>query len=47
VFQGFGQAKFQNGGLVLGFSQFSILPPKNTVLYKGVQNRPKKIILLC
>jgi hypothetical protein len=26
AFQGFGQAKFPDGGLVLGSSQFSILP---------------------
>ncbi len=44
AFHGFGQAKFPNGGLVLGSSQFSILPqlPQKTMLgLKGVKIDPQ------
>ncbi len=34
AFHGFGQAKFPDGGYVLGYSQFSIMPqlPPKTIL---------------
>jgi len=38
AFHGFRQAKFPDGGLDLGLSQFSILPqlpPKNTAQFKS------------
>jgi len=41
VFHRFGQAKFPNGGLVLGSSQFSVLPPaasKNHAQFKSGQS---------
>jgi len=41
AFHGFGQATFPDGGLVLGSSQFSILPQlplKTLVSLKGVKN---------
>jgi len=41
AFHGFGQAKYPDGGLVLGSSQFSILPqlpPKILINSKLVQN---------
>jgi hypothetical protein len=47
AFHGFGQAKFPDGGLVLGLSQFSILPqlpPKILLDSKVVKNDPKIII---
>jgi len=50
AFHGFGQAKFTNGGLVLGLSQLSLLPqlPPNILLdSKVVKIEPKIIILLC
>jgi len=49
VFQGFGQAKFPDGGSVLGSSQFSTLPelpPKIMIYSKVVKIDPKIIILL-
>jgi len=49
VFYGFGQTKFPNGGLVLGSSQFSImpqLPPKIMLDSKLVKIDPKIIIFL-
>jgi len=49
AFHGFGQAKFPDGGLVLGLSQFSILPqlPQKTMLcLKGVKIN-SKISNLC
>jgi len=42
LFHRFGQAKFPNGGSVLGLSQFSVLPPatsKNDSWFKRGQNR--------
>jgi len=48
AFHEFGQAKFPNGGLVLGSSQFSILlqlPQKIILDSKVVKVDPKKIIL--
>ncbi len=45
VFHGFGQAKFPDGGLVLGSSQFSLLPQlpqKNNAQFKRGQNQLKK-----
>jgi len=42
MFHGFGQAKFPDGGLVLGSSQFAILSPaasKNNARFKSGQNR--------
>jgi len=48
VFHGFGQAKFPDGGSVLGSSQFSILPLvafKNTSGLKSGKNRPKNNLL--
>jgi hypothetical protein len=50
AFHGFGQAKFPNGGLVLGSSQFSILPqlpPKILLDSKVVKINLKIIISLC
>jgi len=50
AFHGFGHAKFLDGGLVLGMSQFSILPqlpPKILFNSKLVKIDPKIIILLC
>ncbi len=50
VFYGFGQAKFPVGGLVLGSSQFSILPqlPAKIMLdWKVVKIDPKIIVTLC
>jgi len=41
AFHRFGQAKFPDGGSVLGLSQFSILPPaasKNDAWFKSDQN---------
>jgi len=41
VFNGFGQAKFPDGGLVLGSSQFFNIAPaayKNTAHFKSGQN---------
>jgi len=49
AFHGFGQAKFLDGGLVLGSRQFSILPqlpPKILLDSKVVKIDPKMIILL-
>ena len=49
AFHKFGQAKFPNGGLVLGSSQFSILPqlsPKILLDSKVVKINPKIIISL-
>jgi len=45
AFHGFGQAKFPNGGLVLGLSQFSALsqlPPKTLLDLKEVKIDSKK-----
>jgi len=50
VFHGFGQAKFPDGGLVLGLSQFLILaqlPPKIMLVSKLVKIDPKIIVSLC
>jgi len=47
---GFGQAKFLDGGSILGLSQFPILsqlPPKILLDSKGVQIDPKIIITTC
>jgi len=44
AFQGFGQAKFPNDGLLLGSSPFSLLSQagsKNDDQFKSGQNRPK------
>jgi len=49
VFHGFGKAKFPNSGLVLGLSQFSILPqlpPEKMLDSKVVKIDPKVIISL-
>jgi len=48
VFHGFGQAKFSNGGLVIGSSQFSQLPqlPQKTTLNLKVVNFDLKIIIM-
>jgi len=49
AFHRFGQAKFPDGGLVLGSSQFSILPqlPQKILLdSKGIKIDPKIIISL-
>jgi hypothetical protein len=49
-FHGFGQAKYPSGGLVLGLSQFSILPqlpPKIMLDSKVVKIDSKIIISLC
>jgi len=49
VFHGFGQGKFPEGGLVLGWSQFSILPqlaPKILLDSKVIKINPKIIISL-
>jgi len=49
VFHGFGQAKFPDGGSVLGSSQFittARLPPKIMLNSKVVKIDPKIIILL-
>jgi len=49
AFHGFGQAKYPDGGSVLGSSQFSILPrrpPKILLNLKVVKINPKIIILL-
>jgi len=46
----FGQSEFPDGGLVLGSSQFSVLPqlPSKILLdSKVVKMDPKVIILLC
>jgi hypothetical protein len=50
AFQAFGQAKFPDGGSILGSSQFSILPklrPKIQLVSKVVKIDPKMIISLC
>jgi len=50
AFHRFWQAKFPDGGLILGSSQFSILPqlpPKILLDSKVVKIDPKIIILLC
>ncbi len=50
AFHGFGQAKFPYGSLVLGSSQFSILPqlpPKIMLDSKVVKIDPKIMISLC
>jgi len=50
AFHGFWQAKFPNGGSVLGLSQFSILPqlhPKILLNPKVVKIDPDVIISLC
>jgi len=50
VFHGFKQAKFAYGGLILGLSQFSLLPqlPLKTMLdLKMVKIDSKIIISLC
>ncbi len=50
AFRRFGQAKFPDGGSVLGSSQFSILPqlpPKILLDSKVVKINPKIILLLC
>jgi len=50
AFRKFGQAKFPDGGLILGLSQFSILPqlPLKILLdSKVVKIDPKIFILLC
>jgi len=44
VFQGLGQAKFPDGGSVLGLNQFSILhqlPQKKVPHFKSGKNQPK------
>jgi hypothetical protein len=49
VFHGFGQAKFPDGGTVLGLRQFSLptqLSPKLMIGSKVVKINPKIIILL-
>jgi len=49
AFHGFGQAKFPDGGSVLGLGQFSILPqlpPKILLDSKVVKIDPKIIISL-
>jgi len=49
VFHGFGQAKFLNGGSVLGLSQFSTLPqlpPKIVLNSKMDKIDPKTIVSL-
>jgi hypothetical protein len=49
LFHGFGQAKFPDGGLVLGLNQFSILPqlsPKKILDSKVVKIDQKIVILL-
>jgi hypothetical protein len=49
VFHGFGQAKFANGALILGSSQFLLLPqwPLKTMLaIKMVKINSKSIVLL-
>jgi hypothetical protein len=49
AFHGFGQAKFPDGGSVLGTSQFLMLhqlPPKMMLNLKVVKINPKIIILL-
>jgi len=49
AFHGFGQAKFPDGGLVLSWRQFSILPqqpPKIMLDSKVVKIDPKIILLL-
>jgi len=49
VFNGFGQANFLKGGLVLGLSQFSILPqppPKIMLNSEVVKIIPKIIVLI-
>jgi len=49
AFHGFGQAKFLDGGSVLGLSQFSMLlqlPLKTMLDLKVVKIDPKIIILL-
>jgi len=48
-FHGFGKAKFPDGGLVLGLSQFLILPqlpPKILLSSKVIKINPKIIISL-
>jgi len=50
AFHRFGKAKFPDGGLVLGSSQFSILPqlpPKILLDSKVVKIDPQIIIKLC
>jgi len=50
AFHGFGQAKFRNGGSILGSSQFAIQPQllsKILLDSKVVKIDPKIIILLC
>jgi hypothetical protein len=50
AFHGFGQAKFPDGGSVLGSSQFTQLPQlplKTTLNLKVVKINPKIIISLC
>jgi len=50
VFHSFGQAKFSYGGLVLGLSQFSLLPhlPQITTLSLKMANFDSKMIIsLC
>jgi hypothetical protein len=49
VFHGFGQAKFSDGGLILGLSQLSLLselPLKTTLNLKVVKIDSKIIIWL-
>jgi hypothetical protein len=49
VFQGFGKAKFANGGSILSLSQFSILPhlaQKMKLASKVVKIDSKIIVLL-
>jgi len=50
AFHRFGQAKFPDGGSILGSRQFSILlaapaASKNTARFKSGQNQQKKIII--
>jgi len=47
VFHGFGQAKFADGGLILGSSQFTLLPllPLKTSLDIKVVKIDSKIII--
>jgi hypothetical protein len=47
AFHRFGQAKFPDGGLILGLSQLSILPQKILVDSKVVKIDPKIVISLC
>jgi len=49
-FHSYGEAKFANGGLVLGWSKFSLLPPtdsKNLLDWKVVKMDSKIITLIC